>query len=372
MAKRDYYETLGVDRGASQDEIKQAFRNLARQFHPDVNSSPDAEDRFKEINEAFAILSDDKKRAAYDQFGHAGVDGAGGMPDFSTIDFSDIFGEFFGFGRGFGGRQAASAPRRGADLQYDLRLEFEEAIFGSEKEVAITRDETCDVCHGSRAEPGTSPVRCPTCNGVGEVRQTRQTFLGSMVQVSTCPTCQGLGETISTPCHECNGRGLLRRTVTKKVLVPPGVDTGNQIRMTEEGQAGLNGGPPGHIYIGLKVKPHKYFRRQGDDILLDVSINIPQATLGANVEIPTVDGPANLKIPAGTQPGKVFRMRGRGVAHLRGSGRGDQMVLVNVDIPRDVSEEQRKFFEGLAQSMGSEVHPQERGILDRLKDVLGG
>jgi len=220
MAKRDYYETLGVPRGASQDEIKQAFRNLARRYHPDVNSEPDAEERFKEINEAFAVLSDEKRRAAYDQYGHAGVEGAGGMPDFSTFDFSDIFGEFFGFGRGFGGRRASNAPRRGADLQYEINLSFEEAIFGTEKEVDITRDEVCEVCQGSRAEPGTSPVTCQTCNGVGEVRQTRQTFLGSMVQVSTCPTCQGRGETISTPCHECSGRGLLRRTVTKSVTIP--------------------------------------------------------------------------------------------------------------------------------------------------------
>jgi molecular chaperone DnaJ len=371
MAKRDYYEILGVPRGASQDEIKGAFRNLARQYHPDVNKSPDAEERFKEINEAFAILSDEKRRTAYDQFGHAGVEGAG-MPDFSTFDFSDLFGEFFGFGRGFGGRRSSNSPRRGADLQYDMLLTFEEAVFGVEKEVEIRRDEVCDVCQGSRAEPGTTPIRCPTCNGVGEVRQTRQTFLGSMVQVSTCPTCQGLGETISTPCHQCSGRGLVRRSVKKQVSIPAGVDTGNQIRLSEEGQPGVNSGPNGHVYIAVKVKPHKYFRRQGEDILLDININIPQAALGADIEVPTVDGPVLLKVPAGTQPGKVFRMRGKGVPHLRGSGRGDQMVLVNVDIPRTITEEQRALFETLAESMGSDVHPQERGILDRIRDVIGG
>jgi molecular chaperone DnaJ len=375
MTQRDYYEVLGVPRGATPDELKSAFRRLARQYHPDVNNSPDAEERFKEINEAYAVLSDDERRAAYDRFGHAGVRGPNGMPDFNVdfSDFADIFGDLFGFG-GFGrsSRRSRNAPRRGADLQYRLDLTFEEAVFGVEREIEITRDEVCHTCSGSGAEPGTSPVRCPTCNGTGEVRKVRQTLLGSMVQVSTCPTCNGQGETISTPCRTCQGRGLERRTRKKIVSIPAGVDSGNQIRLAGEGQPGINGGPNGNLYIAVKVKSHKFFRRREFDILLDLNVNIAQATLGADVEIPTVDGPANLKIPSGTQPGKVLRLRAKGVPKLRGNGRGDQMVIVNVEVPSRLSGEQRELFEQLASSLGSEVKPQERGFLDWLKETITG
>lgn len=375
MAQRDYYEILGVPRTASSDDLKGAFRRLARQYHPDVNKSPDAEERFKEVNEAYAVLSDEQKRAAYDRFGHAGVRGAGGAPDFNVdfTDFADIFGglgDIFGFGRST--RRSRNAPHRGADLQYRLDLSFEEAVFGIEKEIEITRDEVCSTCGGVGAEPGTSPVRCSTCNGSGEIRQVRQTILGSMVQVATCPTCNGQGETISTPCHTCQGRGLERRVRQKVVAVPGGVDTGTQIRLAGEGQPGINGGPNGNLYIVIQVKPHKYFRRRDDDILLDLKVNIAQAVLGAEVEIPTVDGPMTIKIPTGTQPGKVVTLRGKGVPHLRGSGRGDQLVVVNVEIPTRLSQEQRQLFEQLAKSLGSEVRPQERGFLDWLKETLGG
>ena len=371
MTDRDYYEVLGVNRSASPDDLKRAFRNKARQYHPDVNSDGDAEERFKEINEAYAVLSDPDKRAAYDRFGHAGVRGPGGMPDFNVdfSDFTDIFNELFGFGRT--ARRSRNTPRRGTDLQYRLELTFEEAVFGVEKEIEITRDEVCSTCHGSGAEPGTSPVRCATCNGQGEVRQVRQTLLGSMVQVTTCPACNGQGETIATPCHTCNGRGLERRTRKKVVSVPAGVDNGNQIRLAGEGQPGVNGGPPGNLYLIVQVKPHKYFRRKDNDILLDLDVNVAQATLGADVEVPTVDGLEVLKIPAGTQPGKVLKMRGKGVPHLRSSGRGDQLVVVNVDIPKRLSAEQRELFEQLAKSLGSDVRPQERSFLDWLKDALG-
>ena len=375
MTQRDYYEVLGVPRGATPDELKSAFRRLARQYHPDVNNSPDAEERFKEINEAYAVLSDDERRAAYDRFGHAGVRGPNGMPDFNVdfSDFADILGDLFGFG-GFGrsSRRSRNAPRRGADLQYRLDLTFEEAVFGVEREIEITRDEVCHTCSGSGAEPGTSPVRCPTCNGTGEVRKVRQTLLGSMVQVSTCPTCNGQGETISTPCRTCQGRGLERRTRKKIVSIPAGVDSGNQIRLAGEGQPGINGGPNGNLYIAVKVKSHKFFRRRDFDILLDLNVNIAQATLGADVEIPTVDGPANLKIPSGTQPGKVIRLRGKGVPKLRSNGRGDQMVIINVEVPSRLSGEQRELFEQLASSLGSEVKPQERGFLDWLKETITG
>lgn len=372
---RDYYEILGVPRTATESEIKSAFRRLARQYHPDVSNEPDAEERFKEINEAYAVLSNPEKRAAYDRFGHAGVQGAGGVPDWTTMDFSDIFEDLFGFGFGFGrsARRSRSMPRRGADLKYRLHLSFEEAIFGCEKEIEITRDERCSTCKGTGAKPGTTPIRCSTCGGQGEVRQSRQTILGSMVQVTTCPTCGGQGEVIETPCPSCHGSGLERRTRKKVVSIPPGVDTGTQIRLTGEGQPGSNGGPPGNLYLVIQVQPHKYFRRKGDDILLDLNINVAQAALGDEIKVPTVDGEAVLKIPPGTQPGKIIRMRGKGVPNLHNNSyRGDQLVVLNVEIPRNLTPEQRELFQKLADSLGTEVTPQERGFFDRLREVLGG
>lgn len=374
MTQRDYYEILGVPRTASSEDLKGAFRRLARQYHPDVNKASDAEERFKEINEAYVVLSDEEKRAAYDRFGHAGVRGAGGAPDFSVdFDFADIFGDLFGFG-GFGrnSTRARNAPRRGADLQYRLDLTFEEAVFGVEKEIEVTRDETCSTCSGSGAKPGTSPTRCSNCNGTGEVRQVRQTILGSMVQVATCPTCRGTGETIATPCPTCQGRGLERKSRRKVVNIPAGVDTGTQIRLAGEGQPGENGGPNGHLYIAIQVKPHKFFRRRDYDILLDLNVNIAQVTLGADVDVPTVDGPIKLKIPTGTQPGKILNLKGKGVPKLRSTGRGDQLVVINVQIPTHLNAEQRQLFENLAKSLGSEVHPNERGFLDWLKETLAG
>lgn len=373
---RDYYEILGVPKSSSADDLKSAFRKLARQYHPDVSKESNAEERFKEINEAYAVLSDQEKRAAYDRYGHAGVQGAGGVPDWTSVDFSDIFEELFGFGfGGFGGRSASrsrNAPRRGADLQYRVQLNFEEAVFGIEKEIEISRNETCDTCSGSGARPGTTPTRCSTCNGQGEVRQSRQTILGSMVQVTTCPTCGGKGEVIVTPCDICRGQGLVRRTRKKVVNIPAGVDTGTQIRLSGEGQPGSNNGPPGNLYLVIQVNSHRYFRRRDNDILLDLNVNIAQATLGDEVQVPTVDGDTLLKIPAGTQPGKIIRMRGKGIPHLRNNHRGDQLVVINVDIPRTLSDEQRVIFEQLANSLGTEVTPQERGFFDKLKDTILG
>jgi molecular chaperone DnaJ len=376
MSKRDYYETLGVSKTASADELKSAFRQAARKYHPDVNKEPDAEEKFKEINEAYAILSDDQKRAAYDRFGHAGVQNNGGVPPDFSVDFADLFSELFGFGGmgGFGrqGRRAQNMPQRGADLQMKVELAFEEAVFGLEKEIEFHRDEVCTHCQGRGAEPGTSPIRCSTCNGTGEVRQARQTILGSMVQVSACPACSGSGEVISTPCRTCGGRGLERKARRKVVTIPAGVDTGTQIRLAGEGQPGVNGGPNGSLYLVIEVQPHRYFRRRGDDVHLDLDINVAQATLGTEVEIPTVDGATMLKIPAGTQPGKVLRLKAKGVPHLRSAGRGDQLVVVNITIPKTLTNDQRKLFEQLAQSLGSEVKPQERSFFDWLKDTLGG
>jgi molecular chaperone DnaJ len=373
MTTRDYYEILGVPREASPDDLKSAFRRLARQYHPDVNKAQDAEEKFKEINEAYAVLSEPEKRAAYDRFGHAGVRGPGGAPDINVdfSDFADILGDLFGFG-GFGrtSRRSRNAPRRGGDLQYNLDLTFEEAVFGVEREIEITRDEICSNCNGSGAEPGTSPVRCTSCNGTGEVRQVRQTILGSMVQVTTCPTCGGQGETIATPCRSCQGRGLERRTRRKIVAVPAGVDQGTQIRMAGEGQPGLFGGPNGNLYIAINVKPHKLFRRREYDILMDLTINVAQAVLGTELSIQTIDGKEKLHIPAGTQSGKILTLKNKGVPRLRGNGRGDMHVMIHVEIPTRLSKDQRKLFEQLAETLGTEVHPQERGFWEQLKDFL--
>ena len=372
MTKRDYYEVLGISRVATTEEIKISFRKLARQYHPDINKETDAEERFKELNEAYVILSDPDKRAAYDRYGHEGVmNGMGGMPDFSTVDFSDIFEGLFGFGGG-GSRRQRNAPRRGVDLSQTITLTFEEAVFGIEKEVQITRDETCSTCHGTKAEPGTSAERCATCQGRGEVRQARQTFLGSMVQVITCPNCNGTGEIINTPCHTCRGRGLERKTVRKVVPIPAGVDDGTQIRLAGEGQPGANNGSNGNFYLEIKVDSHKFFRRKQDDIYLDVKVNIAQAVLGAEIEVPTLDGKEKIKVSAGTQPGKVFTLKNQGVPHLRSSGRGDQYVMVNVEIPTRLTSEQRQLMEQMAATLGSEVKPEEKGFFDLLKEVFGG
>jgi molecular chaperone DnaJ len=371
--KRDYYEMLGVPRTASADELKSAFRTLARKYHPDVNKSPDAEAKFKEVNEAYAVLSDPQKRDAYDRYGHAGVDRMGGVPDWTTIDFSDILEGLFGLG-GFGGgsRQRRNAPRRGVDLSYSVQLNFEEVVTGLDKEIEFTRDEECSTCKGSGAEPGTSRVRCEACGGRGEVRQVRNTFLGSMVQVTTCPTCGGAGEVIASPCHTCRGNGLERKSIKRTVHIPAGVDNGTQIRLAGEGQPGTAGGPRGNLYIEIKVKQHKFFKRREDDVLLNLNINIAQAVLGAEVEIPTVDGKTKLTIPAGSQPGKVFTLKSKGIPHVHSGGRGNQLVLINVEVPSKLTHDQRKLFEQLATTMDTEVHPQERSFFDFLKEVLGG
>ncbi len=373
MTKRDYYEVLQVSKSAGEDELKSAFRRLARQYHPDVSDDPDAEEKFKEINEAYAVLSDRDKRAAYDRYGHAGVN-TQGMPDFTNIDLSDILEGIFGFGGfgGMGGRRSRNAPRRGADLSSRVRLSFEEAAFGVEKEIEITRDETCHTCDGSGAKPGTSSQTCPQCNGQGEVRQVHQTLLGSMVQVVTCQRCNGRGEVIETPCPTCNGRGLERKTIKKLVTIPAGVSSGVQIRLAGEGQPGVYGGPQGNFYIEIEVEKHDYFRRSGDDILLDLDINVAQAVLGDEIQVPTLNGDVDLRIPPGTQPGKTFRLRDRGIPHLRGSGRGDQLVTVSVQVPTRLSSEQRELFEQLAGTMDSDIKIQSQSFFDKLREVFGG
>jgi molecular chaperone DnaJ len=373
MTQRDYYDILGISRNASVDEIKAAFRKLARQYHPDVSKEPDAEERFKEINEAYGVLSDPDKRARYDQFGRAGLGNMNGMPDYATMDFGDIFEELFSsFGFGMGGSGRSRRPRRGRDLQYQVVLTFEEAVFGVEREVEVTRNEVCSTCRGSGAELGSSPQRCATCGGRGEVRQVRQTIFGSMMQSSTCPACNGRGEVITSPCHTCRGGGLERKTVKKVVPIPAGVDAGTQIRLAGEGEPGANGGPQGNLYLVVTVQAHKFFKRRENDILLNLNINIAQAVLGAQIEVPSVDGFEKLNIPAGTQPGRVFTLKGKGVPYLRKNGRGDQLVIVNVEIPTKLTKEQRALFEQMAATLGTTPIPKEKGFLDWLNEALGG
>jgi molecular chaperone DnaJ len=371
--KRDYYEILEVPRGAGADDIKSAYRRLAKQYHPDINKDSGAEEHFKEINEAYAVLSDDQKRQVYDRYGHAGLSGGFNATDFAGGGFGveDIFESIFG---GFGGMRtgaARRAPRRGADLRYDLTIAFEETISGAEKEIEFSRSEVCPNCKGSGAEPGTSPVRCSTCRGAGEVRQVRQTFLGSMVNVTTCPTCRGTGEVITSPCRTCAGRGLTRQSRRITVTIPPGIDTGKQIRILGEGEPGANGGPHGNLYVLIEVAPHKYFRRKGDDLLLEISINFAQAALGADINVPGVNSQEKLKIPAGTQSGTVFNLRGKGVPHLQRNGRGDMLVIVNVTTPTKLSSDQKRLLKEFEKNLDGEAQPQGSGLLDRLHDVFG-
>lgn len=370
--KRDYYEVLGVQRNASPEEIKKAFRRLARQYHPDVSKDDGAEAKFKEINEAYEVLSDSQKRAVYDRFGHnvPGESGYGFDPFGGSDPFSTIFDAFFGGQGGMGGR-SQRGPQRGADLRYNLRLSFEEAIFGCEKEIEFRRLEICSACKGSGAEPGTDPVRCPRCAGTGEIRQRAPLF--NMVTVTTCDQCGGTGYVIPIPCRECRGEGRIRQSRAITVKIPAGVDGNSQIRISGEGDAGPRGGSHGNLYVALEVEQHPYFVRDGNDILLELRLNVAQAALGDEIEVPTVDSSERLRIPAGTQTGQTFRLRGKGVPFLRQNGRGDQVVVVRVVVPTKLNEQQRKLFQELARTLDSAGPTDERddGFFGRIKDALG-
>ena len=382
MSKRDYYEVLGVSKTATQDELKKAYRKLARKYHPDLNKdNEEAAEKFKECNEAYSVLSDDQKRAQYDQFGHAafenggmggggGFGGAGGFGGFGGSGMEDIFDMFFGGQGGRGGNRAKSGPQRGADLRFDLEISFEEAAFGLEKEINLYRDETCDHCHGEGAEPGSKVESCPECNGTGYVRFTQNTMFGQMVNERPCSRCKGEGKIISEPCKECRGKGTVKRNKKLKVKIPAGVDNGSRLRVSGEGEAGAKGGPSGDLYVYLYVKPHKFFERDGTTVLCEVPINIVQATLGADIKVPTLDGQVTMKVPEGTQPGKILRLKGKGIPSLRGGSRGDQLVRIKVVVPTKLSDKQKDALRKFADISKDNINPEEKSFMDKVKDFF--
>ncbi|NLN54115.1 MAG: molecular chaperone DnaJ [Firmicutes bacterium] len=382
MAKRDYYEVLGVSRDASTEEIKKAYRKLARKYHPDVNrDDKDAEKKFKEVKEAYDVLSDPQRRAQYDQFGHAaetGGFGTGGFGGFGQGDFSgfggfeDIFDSFFG---GFGGAtqtRRSAGPQRGNDLRYDLEITLEQAALGLETTINVPRAESCDSCGGSGAKPGTKPETCSHCHGTGQQQVARNTAFGRFVSVQTCQACGGTGSVIKERCPDCHGSGRVQRERKIEIKIPPGVETGSRLRVANEGEAGLRGGPPGDLYIVVHVRPHKLFVRQGNDIIIEVPISFTQATLGTELEVPTLTGKARVKIPAGTQTGTTFRLRGKGIPHLRGYGQGDQHVKVVVKIPKKISNKQKELLREFARLAGEDVAGEDKSFLHKMKDAFGG
>ncbi len=369
--KRDYYEVLGVSRNASTEEVKKAFRRLAMRYHPDRNNEDGAEAKFKEIGEAYEVISDPEKRAAYDRYGHAGLQGFDFGQPFEGFDFGgfgDIFDAFFG---GTAARRASQA-QRGADRRAEIEIDFQEAAFGCEMEIDVTRNERCPRCGGNRAEPGSQLARCPSCDGSGEVRRVSRSFFGQFVNIATCPQCHGEGRIIKKPCTVCKGSGRQRQTRTLLVKIPAGIGDGSQMRLSGEGDVGMNGGSPGHLYLRIGVKPHPHFQRDEDDLVYDLPLNLAQATLGCQVEIPTLDGkPHVLKVPAGTQSGRVFVLRGKGVSRLHVGGRGDLLVQANVVVPTDLTDEQRELLQRLAESFGTPAGEDHKGVLGKIKGALG-
>ena len=366
--KRDYYEVLGVGRQASPEELKRAFRKIAMDSHPDRN--PDdavAHERFKEASEAYAVLSDPDRRRSYDMFGHSAVAAGGVGVDFSDMPFADIFDTFFG--GGFGGRARRERSNRGDDLRYDLTITFEESFTGVEKQIDVPRLTTCERCSGSGAEPGTRQETCPTCGGAGQVRRSAQSIFGQVLTTSTCPACSGAGRILRNPCVECRGQGRVQKTKRLAVTVPAGVDSGSQIRISGEGEAGLRGGPPGDLYVVLRVRAHAQLARHEQDVIYELRVNIVQAALGDTIEIPTLEGPVEIAIPAGTQHGQSFRLKGRGMPDVRGGRRGDQYVVVQLVVPKDLDPEQRALLRKVGGLTGK---PEKvtKGFFDKLRDAI--
>jgi molecular chaperone DnaJ len=373
MSKRDFYEVLGVGKEATQDEIKKAYRGLARQYHPDVNKASDAENKFKEAKEAYDVLSDDQKKAQYDRFGHVdpsqGVGGGGGA-DFGG-GFGDLFDMFFG-GNGGGNRRNPNAPQRGNDLQYTMTIEFKEAIFGKETDIHIPRTETCDTCTGTGAKPGTKPETCSVCQGSGQQEVVQNTAFGRIVNRRVCSACNGQGRIIKDKCGTCHGAGKVKKQRTIHVKIPAGVDDGAQLRVSGEGEGGTRGGPAGDLYVVIRVKSHEFFEREGDDVYCEVPLTFTQAALGDEIEIPTLTEKVKLKIPPGTQTDTHFRLKGKGVPHLRGYGQGDQHVKVVIVTPTTLTEEQKDLLRQFSKLNGENTHEQQQSIFERMKKAFLG
>ena len=374
--KRDYYEVLGVSRGASEDEIKKAYKKMARKYHPDLNpGDKTAEEKFKEVNEAYEVLSDADKKARYDQYGHAGVDpnfGAGGFGggfdgSFDFGDLGDIFGSFFGGGFGGGRRTNPNAPQRGESIRMSIAISFEEAAFGCEKAVTVERYETCDTCHGNGCAPGTSPEVCPDCHGTGYVN--RNIRMGGMVmqQRQPCSRCGGKGRIIHQPCKDCRGSGMVRKKKTIQASIPAGIDNGQTISIRGQGNAGKNGGPAGDLLITITVRPHELFRREGTSVLCEAPITFTQAVLGAELEIPTIDGKVKYTLPEGTQSGTTFRLKGKGIPSINGRGRGDQYVTVYIETPKNLNKEQKEALKKFAETMGESNYEEQKKFFKKFK-----
>lgn len=376
MDKRDYYEVLGVAKTATDDEIKKAYRTLAKKYHPDLNGGDkDCEAKFKEVNEAYEVLSDPQKRARYDQFGHedprAGGAG-GGYGDFTGGfggGFDDIFSAFFGGGFG-GGGQRARGPQRGDDLRYDLTITFEEAAFGCEKEISVTRDENCEECGGTGARKGTQPTQCPTCHGTGQVQSFVNTPIGRVSNVRVCDACHGQGTIINDPCPKCSGSGRVRRNRKITIKIPAGIDNGMQIPLRKQGEPGLRGGENGDLYIFVTVKPHKLFTRENYDLYCDVTVSFTQAALGGEIDVPTLNGMIKHNLPEGTQPGTVIRLRGQGIQNLRGAGKGDLYIKVNVEIPRKLTDKQKELLMQFDETLTGKEYEAKKSFFERVKDAF--
>lgn len=380
--RRDYYEVLGVSRGASPDEVKKAFRKKAKECHPDTNKSADAEAQFKELGEAYDVLSDPNKRQVYDNYGHDGLKSGGYQPQWDFAegfpDLGDIFASFFGGSAGFGGQRRRGGPQQGNDLRMDLLLEFNDAIFGTKKEITFSHLENCDSCQGSGAATGSGPTVCTTCGGQGQVRQTTQTIIGHFTQIVTCPNCQGSGSIIVNPCRDCHGQGRASVETKRSIVIPPGVDQGTRLRVAGEGDAGVKGGPPGDLYVVLQIKPHAEFKRDGYHIYSLQEVPYSVMALGGEVQVATLDGSERVKIPSGTQNGHIFTLKGSGVPHLNNSSkRGDHYVEVQVEIPTQLSGEEKKLLQKLGELQqersrkGGKAH-QSASIVGKLKEAFAG
>ena len=374
--KRDYYEVLGVNKGASDDEIKKAYRQAAKKYHPDLHpGDKEAEEKFKEVNEAYEVLSDKEKKARYDQFGHAGVDpnygaGGAGSPFGQDIDFGDIFSSFFG---GFGGRRSANpnAPRRGSDIETQLYISFEEAAKGCKKTVQYQAITTCKDCNGTGAQKGTSPKTCSACGGRGQVTINQRTPFGVVQTSRPCDACRGRGKIIETPCRTCNGRGQVRRKKTVEVNIPAGINDDQVLNVAGHGNSGTNGGPAGDLHVYIGIRPHPIFERRGDDVWCDLPITFTQAALGATVTVPTLDGKASYDIHEGTQPGDVFKLKGKGIQHLGSKGRGDQYVKVVIEVPKNLNSKQKQLIREFDSAVSEKNYQKRKGFMDKLKDIFG-